>query len=326
MVPIVTNTIAAATYSIYVRKKHAFIFKGEHVSIGSDYAKRIIRYSTPLMLLDLTSNFSTYAGNVFLLGILSNLENVAYFDIPYSFVMKVFSQIWVVIGSVGIVSLSEVNYSNATKINFAVRQYVKIISLYVLPVIVGGFVLAEQILGSLYGGKVLPSVFIFRILLLTYGVLTMFDISNVLLNVKEKTYITLMGGIVKSITVIALSLYLIPKFGVIGATISTIISSTIVGTYSAYFVISKVRIGNYIPLRSISRYLIAALLMGVVISTIFYFIHTSWILLLTSLLIGPLTYALALKYVRAFDQKDKELFANMKIPLKSVILKFFWKE
>jgi O-antigen/teichoic acid export membrane protein len=326
MAPLVSNSIAAVVYFVYVFKKYPRLFKGERCPIDTVYVRRVVKYTIPLTALDLINIFVNYAGNTFL-GTLRNLEEVAYFDIPNSFANRVFQQMWLVIGYVGVVSLTEVNYSDMSKFKLAVQQYVKVISLYALPLTLGGIILAEPLLVIFYGEKVLPAVGVFRILLPAYCILNILGISSIILNVKERTHLLLIGGAFRSIAITVLSLWLIPILGVNGAIVSTVLPSAIVTLCYSCFVIIKLRTGNFLPLKAIGKYLASSLLMGVVVMALVYFVHVSMFLsLIVSLIAGPLTYVLALRVFRAFDQTDKRIFMSTKMPFKSTILKLLWEE
>jgi O-antigen/teichoic acid export membrane protein len=325
MTSLVNNIIAAIVYSIYVRRKHQYLFKGEKDAIDTSYSWRVIKYTAPLTALDLINTFTSYAGNIFL-GVFRDLEELAYFDIPNSFVNRVFSQIWLLIGSIGVISLTEASF-DMSKFKLASRQYVKIISLYVLPVATGGIIIAEPLLVMFYSEKVLPSVEIFRILLLIYCFLNILGINGIVLNVKEKTYLLLLGGAFRSLMTIVFSFWLIPTLGINGAILSTILPSIIVTTYYAYFVTVKLGVGNFVPLKTIGKYLASSLFMGAIVAFITNFLYANrlWTLI-SSLIIGPPVYVLALRFVGAFDQTDKRMFMSMKVPFKSIILKLLWKE
>ncbi|MEM3526401.1 MAG: polysaccharide biosynthesis C-terminal domain-containing protein, partial [Candidatus Jordarchaeaceae archaeon] len=321
IVNLISNSIAAAIYTLYVRKKHVQLFKGIQKTLETQTKQRVIKYTTPLTALDLVNSFLSSAGNI-ILGALKNLEDVAYFDIPNSFVNRVFSQVWLAIGSIGTISLTEIRYSNESMFRFAIEQYVKLLSLYAFPVTVGGIVLAEPILLTLYGDKVIPSVQIFRILLLAYCPLKILAISGTILHVTEKTHILLFGGIIHSAIIIVLSFWLIPNMGVIGAAISTITSSAIVIASYIYIIAVRNRLGNFIPIGVLGKYLVSSLFMGAVLELLYYSMNgATIILLMAAVIIGPLTYALALRFVRAFDQTDKKFIMDSKIPFKSIILK-----
>lgn len=325
IVPLISNTLAAILYSIYVRKKYPHVFKGGRCPIGREYVRRVIRYTAPLTALDLISNFVSYAGNTFL-GILRNLEEVAYFDIPNSFVERVFQQIWLVIGYVGVVSLTEASYSDRSKLTLAVQQYVKIISLYAIPVAMGGVILAEPLLVTFYGEKVLPSVEIFRILLPMYCMLNILRINVTVLNVKEKTHLILLGEVSRSILITILSFWLIPSLGINGTLISKIVPSFIITAYYMYIVTSRLKMANIIPIRAVAKYLTASLFMGAIIMILMYFLQFEPLpLLAVSLTLGPLSYVLALRLIGAFDQTDKRLLIESKIPFKRAILRLLWK-
>jgi O-antigen/teichoic acid export membrane protein len=326
IVTLICDSIGTVVYSLYARNRHTQLFKGKQEPLEPGIIRRIIKYTAPLTALHIVNSFLGSAGNI-ILGALRNLEDVAYFDIPNSFVNRVFSQVWLVFGTVGTVSLTEIGHSSESRFRFAVEQYVKLLSLYAFPVTVGGIVLAEPILLTLYGNKILPSIPIFRILLLAYCSLNILAISDTILQVMEKTHILLLGGIARSAIILVLGFWLVPSMGVIGAAISTITSSAIVITGYVYIIAVRNHLGNFIPIGVLRKYFASSLLMGVVLELLHYLLNEKILILLaTAFIIGPLTYALILRFVNAFDRTDKKLVMDSKIPFKSIILKLLWKE
>jgi hypothetical protein len=115
--------------------------------------------------------------------------------------------------------------------------------------------------------------------------------------------------------------------GVTGAAISTIISSAMVITGYVYIIAVRNHLGNFIPIDVLVKYFASSLLMGVVLELLHYLLNGKILILLAAaFIIGPLTYALTLRFVNAFDRMDKKLVMDSKIPFKSIILKLLWKE
>jgi O-antigen/teichoic acid export membrane protein len=123
-----------------------------------------------------------------------------------------------------------------------------------------------------------------------------------------------------------MNLLLIPNLGAFGAAISQMIASSVEMVYYTYLVMIKIRIYNFIPFKKLGKYLGASLFMGSIVATSTYFLGSEMSLqLITGLAIGPPTYAIALRLVGAFDQTDKRILMNSKIPFKSIISRLLWR-
>ena len=287
---------------------------------------RIRKYVIPSSANNLLSLFgSTYGGVVFL-GFFTNPADVAYFDIPNTFVQRAFSQVGMVIGMLGLVSLVEVNVRDPTKLRAAAEEFVKLISIYALPLTMGGLVLASPILTVLYGSQALPAVLPFRILLIEGCVSTILWMSSMLLYVKEKAARAFIWNALYTAILAGLSILLIPSMGVMGAVIAFSVADVAIGVIFTYDASIRLKVGNFIPLGAILKTTLASFFMAIVLLAMgFFFPVVNAPRLVVAMVIGVAVYLFGLKILRVFNDTDRRMVESSSIPLKRLLIKLFWK-
>jgi O-antigen/teichoic acid export membrane protein len=321
LLPFISLSVGAFLYYIRLKSKHKILF-GDSCLLGDELKNRVIKYAIPLMLLDLFNYFASGPLQNLFLGFSKTMFDVTFFDIPYSFIETVFSKIWLVIGGLGLISLVEIKTSDPSNLNQATKQYTKLISLYTIPITVGGFILAGPVLITLYGSEMAPAIFPFQVLIIALCLIKIFSINQTVMLTFEKSSFVLIMNILSFVSLIALDYVLIPSFGIIGAIIallSVLYVKTITFTYITIF---KLKIGNFIPTIAIIKYAAAASLMGILLfaATNIYDI-TNLVSLILMIIFGLFVYVVGLKLVNAFDEKDREIILKSNIPFKKIILK-----
>lgn len=311
-------------YSLRVWLRHRHLLLGETAPLGVDLRRRIIRYVIPLIVLNLT-NFLLWkpSANLFL-GFYRNYSEVAYFDVPFSFIQAVLGQIVAVVGGLGLASLVDLRALAPSRVKSALTQYTKLSALYVIPIAVGGFILAEPILTILYGQQLQPAVLPMRILLVAYSPLNILFLSTSVLLVHEQTFFILKLGTVSSAILIALNFLLVPQYGFMGASITQSIVLVFTATLLTWKLMSRLDYGNFLPLVSMGKYFMAALIMGLSVYLWNALMPPNGILSLLSLVtLGLIIYIASLKLLRAFSEADKRLILKTNLPFRHFLARFF---
>jgi len=123
----------------------------------------------------------------------------------------------------------------------------RIIILMVIPMVIGGLVLAPRIIDFVYSSSFSPSILVFQILIITSGIIYLITLLNLVLTAsnqqKKNFWITLSGAIVN----IVLNLILIPKYSLYGAAIATLITFLLM---FILYLISTAKFTSISPLNS----------------------------------------------------------------------------
>ncbi len=326
LVGLVTYGASAVLYFYRMNSKYVQNVRGESKPIGKTLELRIRKYVLPNAVISLVSQFGSIYGGVVFLGLFTNPAEVAYFDIPNTFVQRAFSQVSLIIGGLSLVSLVEVNVRDPARLKAAARQFVKFISIYALPVMAGGFVLASPILTVLYGSQALPAVLPFRILIVEACIATILQISSTLLFVLEQAYRALIWNVLNAALLLGLNIILIPFMGVMGAVVAISVSALTTGAIITYDASIRLKVGRFLPLGAIARTMFASSLMGVVLYLMgLMFPLTQAAALGLAIIIGLAVYLVGLRILKVFDETDRRMVESSSLPLKGLLLRFFWK-
>lgn len=172
-----------------------------------------------------------------------------------------------------------------------------------IPISLGTIALAEEIIVKFFGKPFLPSVIALQILMCNLIFLFLDFPAGTLLNAcdKEKTN-TIVMGIAMALN-IASNLLLIPRLGVVGSSISMIISTLFLVISRMYFSY-KVAKYDYVHLfAKILRTLVAGMIMYLAV------IYTKpFVNLYISVLIGALIYSISLFSLRGIEKSDVIFF------------------
>ncbi|MHB1406919.1 MAG: flippase [Desulfitobacteriaceae bacterium] len=178
----------------------------------------------------------------------------------------------------------------------------KFISLFILPVAVGGIVLAEKIIILLYGQEYAPAAGPFTILLIFSVLLFTREIFGYQLNAwhLEKSYLKIIG--LSSVLNLALNLILTPRYGIYFAASINIISETI---NLILMQIAATRVVQTAVLPHMLKAVLPSALMGGVL-----FLLRGHLPVLISIVLGILVYAAAAFFLRIVRIEEMKTFLS----------------
>lgn len=127
-----------------------------------------------------------------------------------------------------------------------VRQNYRKLMVYVglgnLAIALGGILLARPIIGIAFGAQYLDAVPSFQILMASYFVSGTFrSISGNLLVTQRKLGSNLVAGVIGSVTTVLLNVWLIPRWGSIGASVSYAVTMLVTGAFSTVMMTAAIR-------------------------------------------------------------------------------------
>ncbi|MFA5746027.1 MAG: flippase [archaeon] len=195
------------------------------VTINPEYIKEKISVAYPFLLTAIFWTIYFSIDRVFLMYMKGNYE-VGLYSIGYTF-------IGFLIGIVGILHSSFLpaisNFSeNLNKQKTAIDKYLWLLYVLCVPITIGGIYLAPQIIKLVFGAIYLPGILAFQLTLFFFFFNSIGTVNyNVLIsNGFEKFALKLLG--LSAMINIIFNFILIPKYGIIGAAISTIIAELVV--------------------------------------------------------------------------------------------------
>jgi len=160
-------------------------------------------------------------------------------------------------------SLARQHATDPDSVTIWYHRTVRIMILLLLPIAVGGTLVADQLIVFLYGIEFAPAAIAFAILIwyIPFHIYTSFsgNLANVMRKEGQSARIF---GIEGGLNIV-LNIIMIPPLGLIGAAFATVITD-IVGAALFYFLLRK-ELGPGLQLRRILRVMAASLVMGVVV-------------------------------------------------------------
>lgn len=195
--------------------------------------KKFLTMSWPLASIGLFGVIYGYIDSV-MLGYWKMFAEVGWYNAAQRIVMAGLIPMGF-IGASFYPALSRFSKESKEKFQKAWDSEVEIMILLAVPLMVGGMVLAPQIIHALYSLEFTPSVLTLQILILTAGPIFLyrpFYDAMIVLNQQRKTFwVTVAGAVVN----VALNLILIPKYSLYGAAAATVITNFLILAIIVYF-------------------------------------------------------------------------------------------
>lgn len=163
-----------------------------------------------------------------------------------------------------------------------------------LPISIGFFILAQNIILFTYGREFFPSVAVLKLVSWFVFIKFVSFITGIMLSVHMQHLRTLSQGITALLNII-LNLLLIPRYGFIGAGIATLISEAVL------FALTFIFVSKFIHAFNALKILYKPLIASAVMAMILVFLDINMFALIIT---GAVVYFAALFLLRAFDKKD----------------------
>ena len=271
-------------------REHGWIVPSFEYTLWKESIIKAIPLGLSSIMIQIYYNIDTV-----MLGFMKGEEAVGLYNAAYKIVLLLlgFASI---IGMVLLPNVSKIYTESKENIEKYLRYLSKITIFWSIPVTVGGMILSGQIIRVFYGEYYNNSVIPLQILI--WSVFTVF--SNIpfalllLASGKGKEYMySVTAGAVSNLS---LNLFLIPRYDLIGASISTLISEFIVLTFLLLYSRRLIIIPMF---RNILLGLTASSIMGILLLNL-----NDKFNLLISILLGILIYILTLIIIKGVNKED----------------------
>ncbi|MFA6251724.1 MAG: flippase [Candidatus Paceibacterota bacterium] len=226
---------------IFILRKNirGFIIKVNMKSLGL-----VIRTTLPFAMITLVGGILVNT-DIFMLGIWRTPEDIGIYSISqrfYQFILIIPSMI----ATATLPVMSRLANENMEKFKIFTEKIFYIFMIVAIPIIIGGIMLMDQIVPLIFGLEYLRAIPVLKILIVMLFVsfpLTLLTNSILVFNEQRKMIAANIFGVLINIVI---NFLLIPKWGVMGATIATVIS-TIVITYIMWYKMKKVNNFRILP-------------------------------------------------------------------------------
>lgn len=175
----------------------------------------------------------------------------------------------------------------------------KIILLVSIPMAVGGMLVADPLIHLLYGEQYAPSVLVFRIIVWDVPLLMFAGFGGNMTTIISQERAAARIYFVGAVANVIFNLLLIPRFGIVGAAIVTVITDLVAAGQFHFLLRRKLNLPDIKPL--FVRVVGASLLMGVVVFLV------SQQHLLVQIAVGAMVYLVLVIALRLLDADEWEL-------------------
>jgi len=278
--------------------------------------KRLLSYSWPLMFFSLISGILPWIDTI-LLGYYTNMTLVGIYNVavPLAILLTLSGDIFMQLFFPLITRHYTENNSKIVKeLSKQVGKWIFMINLPVLiimllfPGTIINFLFGENSLFGLFGlfgtgcADCILAANSLRILSIGFFVFSIFTVSDSLIAISGRSKLNLLNILLASIVNLILNIFLIPKYGIEGAAVGTMISfiffSFLRGAEAYYFL-------KIMPLRrKMLLILIVAIIPTIIIYSIRYSIDTNPITLILMGILFILIYIFLLFTTKCFDKND----------------------
>jgi O-antigen/teichoic acid export membrane protein len=295
----IITSIIVFLYIFVISLKNGVVPK---IELDKSFCKSIIIQTIPFTLI---GGFVTINQNIdrIMISKMVDMNAVGWYSSAYNLVLMLEFIPAAFIAS--IYPITSKFHASKDKLDFLVQRGAKYLLILGLPIGFGTTLLANKIILLIYGPSFIPSVTALQILvwsevLIFIGIL----FNNLLISINKQMSVTKQMGIIVLINIIS-NLILIPKYGFIGASISTLLTSFI-GFAILYYYVSK---QDYIKLKRLFKPFIKILIACLIMSI--YLITFRWLSIFPLILSSAIIYFILLYLLKILDETDYTIIRSI---------------
>lgn len=180
-------------------------------------------------------------------------------------------------------------------VRLVLEKYLRFMAAIALPLATGGMLLAEQIIRVLAGDQFIEASPVLAVLVWAPAVLFLYIVVNSLVISQLTKFATMITGANVVVNIVG-NIILLPRIGILGAAIMTIVSEALQGGFYFYFV--KKKITDFAFFKNLWQPFIAASIMGVVV----YYLRNEFLVI--PIIVGAGVYGLILLILGFFRKED----------------------
>lgn len=263
-----------------------FILKEEFIKVVSHFRRELVKPLIfaigPLAIFNLLGVFMLNTDTV-IIGLLLDAKNIGYYAVAQR-VIQIFYAFPGVLASAMFPAMARAaNDGNNTKSRLLAEYGMVAVMAMALPMVVGGIILGQPIMALLYGQEYIPATPAFQILMVTLLILfpgLVLSNYNIAYNAQKKIVIAFLLGAISNV---AFDFLLIPRWGIAGSAIATLIAQTLNFGY-IWIVMKKI---NYFEIGGYFKKIIPATL---IMATASYFMNLLGVNVIVNIIISAALY------------------------------------
>ncbi|OGH60102.1 MAG: hypothetical protein A2725_00435 [Candidatus Magasanikbacteria bacterium RIFCSPHIGHO2_01_FULL_33_34] len=295
---ILAFTISSFLNVVYVT---VILYKKYKINLTPHYDKKVFMYvakiALPFAFAAVFARVYSYIDSILLSKLAGDVQ-VGLYSIPYK-ITYAFQFFPLALMAVLYPRFSEYFVSNKNKLAFVFERGVKYLLIIVMPITFGIGVLSQDIITTLFNPEYANSVLPLQILLagLIFSYIS-FPIGGFLNACNRQVTQTIIVGSVMFVN-IGLNILLIPKYGVVGASLTALFGNFLLTILGYIFVPSITKISHLFILKSIFQIVISGLVMAIVVWSANLYYH-----FIFAIIVGALVYTMMLFMTGAITRKQ----------------------
>jgi O-antigen/teichoic acid export membrane protein len=292
---LIFGLLAITLYSRFVRKRipSLDVLKG-FASIDGQLVKKILLAAVPFALL---VGFSTIYNRIDMVLISKFLgyEQTGLYAAAYKFFDFIGFFPSVVSFSLYPVFAGYVAAKNFVQLRETVEKYLRFMTAIAFPMAIAGMILSRHIITLLAGDEFLPAAKVLAVLVWAPAALFIYVVANALVISQLTKKAVLVTGLNVAINVVG-NILLLPRIGIMGAAIMTVVSELLQGIF--YIIVVRKKIVQFRFWVFIWQPLLASLVMGIVL----WYIRDFGLYL--TIPVGGIIYLLSLFSLQFYEPGD----------------------
>ena len=293
---------ACSIHFAYILNKYIQMFSFPKLELDLSFIQKTIINSIPF---GLTNFFYTiyFSIDIVMLSYLTGDYVTGIYKSAYN-IINVFATFFVVYQSVIFPVMSKFFKESQNLLKTSYALSVKYLLMIILPIIIGVFLYAGQIVDLIYSNQYSLASTPVQILIWTVCFLFINGAASILLNAIDKEKTVTKIYIIAAIFNVCLNLIMIPKFSYNGASIATVLSEILITILTLYSIFKTA----YKPDLSLLKNVIKIILCGIILAMVLYVINVSvWL----AIPIGMIIYIILLFVIQVIDNNDKYIIREL---------------
>lgn len=306
---ILSIIITSFIFILYFIKKKLidqnFLKKDLDISIG----KKLLLFSFPLLIVAMMHQIMSWT-DTFVLGLYSTSDSVGLYNaaLPFgSFVSMVFNVMLFVYIPVASELYAREKISEMKRSYATLTKWICSVTLPMMLVLV---LFPSLVLNFFFGHEYILAAVALQVLAIGFFVDNLMGPNGATLTAMGKTRFLMLATFVAAFVNVLLNVYLIPRYGIVGAAIATIVALVSIN------IIRTAKLYSISRIHSFEKNILKPIILSVIIVFVLYFITKNFIvvtfwMLPILFLIFIILYGFSLLVTKSFDREDIEMLINI---------------
>ncbi len=280
--------------------------------------RRLMAYAVPWIPNNLLNFVVWRQSETLLLGIFKGRELAGYFDLAYKLPQMILEFIPGSVYPVVLAGLAETATLRRERMRKAIYTYYQLLFFVVAPLCVLGLAMGDVLLVRMYGGSLAQAGPYCQAFFVIFTISFFGTPLSMAVYVMEKVWLNLLLNIAYGVVTVGLDLILIPKYGLLGATIPTGIVTALT-PFVRYWIARRYMGDLQIPWAFLGRvFLASAPLLG-----LFWLKQyaDTWRMVFVLMFGSAVVTLLFYRLLRVLGPEEREFLRNSRIPMKDHLLR-----